>query len=107
MAASASYRPDPSGCDVLLLLAADRAGSHDAEAARWQALTSGRLRTATVPGDHYGVVREPHVRELAAALTRALGEERPPDRQRIAIGHVFREVDLAESELSAAAAGPE
>ena len=100
VAASASYRPESTGCDVLLLLAADRAGSHKAEAARWQALTRGTVRTATVPGDHFGVVREPHVRALADALARAMGDDRPPDRSRIAIQALF--VDKV-----AVTAGPE
>jgi thioesterase domain-containing protein len=72
VAAASAYRPRSGACDVLLVLAEDRAGEAEAEAARWQALTSGRVRTASIPGNHFAVVREPHVRRLAAVLGEAL-----------------------------------
>jgi amino acid adenylation domain-containing protein len=79
-AAALAYRPRPSACDLLLIVAEDRAASLAAEAARWRALTRGAVRTATVAGDHFGIVREPHVRELAALLAGALAPALPaPD----------------------------
>lgn len=72
VAAAAAYRPRPCESDLLLVLARNRAALAGAEAARWQALTTGRVRTAAVSGDHFTVVREPHVRELAPVLADAL-----------------------------------
>ncbi|HEX7243527.1 MAG TPA: hypothetical protein VF263_24795, partial [Longimicrobiaceae bacterium] len=46
-------------------------------AARWRALTRGRVTAAVSPGDHFGMVREPHVRDLAAHVSAAL-ESSPP-----------------------------
>jgi len=77
VAASARYRPEPIVADLLLVLADDRiasagAGAHASEATRWQALTRGAVRSATVAGDHFSVVAEPHVRALATLLSAAL-----------------------------------
>jgi len=71
--AAFAYRPGPSTADLLLVSAGDRPTPAAPEAARWRALTAGTVRTATVAGDHFGLVREPHVRELAAVLAAALG----------------------------------
>jgi len=77
VAASARYRPKPIVADLLLVLAQDRIASagtdaRGAEAARWQALTRGAVRSATVAGDHFTVVAEPQVRALATLLSDAL-----------------------------------
>ena len=79
-AAAASYRPGPCASDLLLVVAGDRAGSAAAEAARWGALTTGTVRSAVVPGNHFTLVREPHVRTLAALLAEALAPV-PPSRR--------------------------
>jgi amino acid adenylation domain-containing protein len=46
---------------------------HDAPDGGWGAFLGPRLRLAPLPGDHATVVKEPHVRALAAALAAALG----------------------------------
>jgi amino acid adenylation domain-containing protein len=72
VAAASAYRPGPSASDVLLVSAGDRPAPAAPEAARWQALTTGTVRAVTLSGDHFGLVREPHVRALAALLADAL-----------------------------------
>ncbi|HEX2092427.1 MAG TPA: alpha/beta fold hydrolase, partial [Longimicrobiaceae bacterium] len=72
VAAAAGYRPEPCASDLLLVLAEERAMPADREVARWEALTRGIVRSATVAGDHFTVVREPYVGELARILAEAL-----------------------------------
>ncbi|HET7233067.1 MAG TPA: amino acid adenylation domain-containing protein [Longimicrobium sp.] len=71
-AAADAYRPGPCASPVLLVVAEERAAQAAGEQARWQALTRGTVRCATLPGDHFSIVREPHVAELAALLADAL-----------------------------------
>jgi thioesterase domain-containing protein len=71
-AASAAYRPAPCASDLLLVLAEDRGEPAARDVARWEGLTTGTVRSAVVPGDHFTLVREPRVREVAALLTEAL-----------------------------------
>jgi thioesterase domain-containing protein len=71
-AAAAAYRPASCASDLLLVLAEDRPGPATRDAARWEGLTSGTVRSATVPGDHFTLLREPRVREVAALLAGAL-----------------------------------
>jgi amino acid adenylation domain-containing protein len=71
-AAASAYRPGPCASDLLLVFAEDRPEPAAPEAARWEALTTGTVRVAAVPGDHFTVVREPHVRALAALFADAL-----------------------------------
>jgi thioesterase domain-containing protein len=70
----------PCASDLLLVLAEERAPPAAAESARWEALTAGTVGSATVPGDHFTLVREPRLRELAALLAEALGHARSPRR---------------------------
>jgi thioesterase domain-containing protein len=71
-AAAAAYQPGPCASAVLLVVAQDRAAKAADESARWQALTRGTVRCATIPGDHFSIVREPYVAELATLLAEAL-----------------------------------
>ncbi|HEU4558931.1 MAG TPA: alpha/beta fold hydrolase, partial [Longimicrobium sp.] len=73
--AASAYRPGPCASDLLLVFAEDRPTPAALEAARWAVLTAGTLRTAAVPGDHFTLVREPHVRALATVLAAALEPE--------------------------------
>ncbi|HEX9937488.1 MAG TPA: amino acid adenylation domain-containing protein [Longimicrobium sp.] len=73
--AASAYRPGPCASDLLLVFADDRPTPAAPEAARWAVLTAGALRTASVPGDHFTLVREPHVGALAALLAAALEPE--------------------------------
>ncbi|MFF2044407.1 amino acid adenylation domain-containing protein [Kitasatospora sp. NPDC058170] len=42
----------------------------------WQRLTTGRIETVSVPGDHIQVVEEPYVQDIAAAITAVLRTDR-------------------------------
>jgi amino acid adenylation domain-containing protein len=68
VAAAARYRPEPCASDLLLVMPGDRAGEAADEAARWGAITRGGVQIRTLGGDHFSLVREPHVRGLAALL---------------------------------------
>ncbi|HEV2145827.1 MAG TPA: amino acid adenylation domain-containing protein [Longimicrobiaceae bacterium] len=70
--ASREYRGGTCTADVLLLRAAEQAAGAPGGAGGWEGLTSGRVDVHTVPGDHFSVVREPHVRALAAELSAVL-----------------------------------
>ncbi|MES9525328.1 amino acid adenylation domain-containing protein [Streptomyces capoamus] len=73
--AAAAHRPDPYTGDITLLLHRDDTPlwpSLAADATRyWQQLCLGRLRTRTVPGDHFTCLSAEHTAALAAALTTA------------------------------------
>jgi amino acid adenylation domain-containing protein len=71
-AAAAAYRPAPAEASLLLVTAQDRPAPASREEAGWAALTTGTVRTAASPGDHFTLIREPHVRALAALLADAL-----------------------------------
>jgi amino acid adenylation domain-containing protein len=66
-----AYDPQPFTGRVRLLRAED-GGTIDV-AERWRALWPGDAQVVDVPGDHYSVMRTPHVQDLAAALRDALG----------------------------------
>jgi amino acid adenylation domain-containing protein len=70
-AAASAYRPAPAGFGLLLVHAHDRPVPAADDAARWAAFTTGPVRSAAVPGDHFTLVREPHVGALAALLADA------------------------------------
>ncbi|HEV2147673.1 MAG TPA: amino acid adenylation domain-containing protein, partial [Longimicrobiaceae bacterium] len=72
VAASRAYRPGRATADVLLVQAEDRTTPAAADAALWTALTTGTVRSATLPGDHFTLLREPHVGALASRLAEAL-----------------------------------
>lgn len=72
--ATRAYAPGPYEGNVLLLRAQGSPGPADLG---WNALVKGGVAVRTVPGDHYSVIKEPHVRALALALRSALdGVER-------------------------------
>jgi amino acid adenylation domain-containing protein len=77
------YRPGRNSAtvDVSIVSAEERNTPPETIAAAWQALTSGRVEFAVSPGDHFSMVREPHVRELAARLGGVLAST-PPRGQR-------------------------
>ncbi|MEB3827148.1 amino acid adenylation domain-containing protein [Phormidium sp. CCY1219] len=59
--AYARYRPQPYGGRVALFCAS-RAVEEDRG---WSSLVTGELTSVTIPGDHYGMLRQPQVRILA------------------------------------------
>ena len=63
------YRPQPSSTRVTLLKAGEHAMVNASdETMGWGTLTSGEIEIHTVPGSHFTIVREPHVRSLAEQL---------------------------------------
>jgi thioesterase domain-containing protein len=69
--ALARYLPGPYDGTLTLYRAAERA---DADVARWEALAPGRLTVHTTHAGHFGMVRKPFVRELAASLATSLND---------------------------------
>jgi len=63
-----SYRPKASSQRVTLIKAADRLTVETDETMGWGALTSGEIEIHTVSGNHFTIVREPHVKNLAEQL---------------------------------------
>lgn len=72
LSAAAVYRPGPCTSDLLLVLAEERAAPAVHEVARWEALTTGSVRSVTIPSDHFSLIREPHVQKVASLLAGAL-----------------------------------
>lgn len=68
--ATRAYAPGPYAGNVLLLRAQASPGPADLG---WGALVKGGPEVRTLPGDHYGLIKEPQVRALAEALRSALG----------------------------------
>ncbi|MCW2306578.1 non-ribosomal peptide synthetase [Rhodobium gokarnense] len=73
-AALAAYVPEPSTAPLTLVRATS--GSPVKGAGSWSALARGRLSVHRIDADHYGLMRPPHVAELAQVLgdTVATGE---------------------------------
>lgn len=68
MRAAAAYRPAPYDGPVHYLQAEDAPAE---VAAAWRPWTPGGLHVTRLPGDHYGMMRAPHVATLAAAVRAA------------------------------------
>jgi thioesterase domain-containing protein len=67
------YMPQPYPGRLVLIDAEESAGTVACEAvARWEALARGGFSRYVVPGDHYTMLREPHVTRLAEELARLL-----------------------------------
>ena len=63
------YRPGTYGGDALVLNARER---QDDPTPTWRSVIAGRLVRETIPGDHFTVMREPHVRQMASHINLAL-----------------------------------
>ena len=73
--AVARYNPPPYEGRVVLLRARDaRRGAEVSPTHGWERLVASGLAVEDVPGDHHGVLRAPHVGELAERLERWLQE---------------------------------
>jgi thioesterase domain-containing protein len=73
--AVAQYNPEPYEGRVVLLRARDARRGVEVEPTHgWGRITASGLSVEEVSGDHHGVLRAPHVRELAERLTRLLEE---------------------------------
>ncbi len=73
------YRPGSYPGSAVLLRASGEAGRPDSAAAAggWDRHIMGGVEVRPVPGDHFGLLREPHVRSLARELADSL-ERAPP-----------------------------
>ncbi len=65
-------RPQPYDGDVLFFQAELPALRHADIHEGWRRIVNGRFEVRPVPGRHYDFVKEPHVRTLAAELTKCL-----------------------------------
>jgi len=60
-----AYNPKPWKGALTVLKAKDSWGP---QSMGWESLVKGRLDVQVLPGDHYNIIKEPHVQELARAL---------------------------------------
>ncbi|HYO74527.1 MAG TPA: thioesterase domain-containing protein, partial [Archangium sp.] len=73
--AVAGYSPEPYEGRMLLLRARDARRGAGVDATHgWGRLAASVLTVEDLPGDHHGILRAPHVHELAERLTRWLAE---------------------------------
>jgi thioesterase domain-containing protein/acyl carrier protein len=75
--ASRNYEIRPYAGDAVLFKATPYAWAHPAAHAGWRDLIGGRFETVPIPGTHGDILEEPHVRELAAALSACLDARQP------------------------------
>jgi thioesterase domain-containing protein/aryl carrier-like protein len=69
-----AYRPRPYTGRVTLFQAGDRPLEAAGETLGWEAVAAGGVTLRVVPGDHYTIVRQPHVVMLANELRASLAE---------------------------------
>ncbi|HEX2091654.1 MAG TPA: alpha/beta fold hydrolase, partial [Longimicrobiaceae bacterium] len=97
VAALRRYRPATIEADIVLV----RAAEGGVDPTRWAELTTGRVEARTVAGSHFTLVREPHVRGLAAAISAALTHLPPfPRRAAAPTGPRRRSAGLSEQETA-------
>ena len=73
--AISNYVPQPYTGKMMLFRAMDRSGfeAYDADTQwGWKPVAAGGLEVHHVPGDHIGIIKEPHVQIVAANLTACL-----------------------------------
>ena len=68
--AAASYRPQPLEGRIVLF----RAGPRGVDPVLWQPLAGGGLEVVNAPGDHYSMLREPHLDPLVSQLREKLSD---------------------------------
>ncbi len=73
---SLMYRPTPIDGDAVLFLAEKPAWLQSEIHDEWSALVKGNFDCRYVAGDHYSMLREPHVRLLACELSAIQEEQR-------------------------------
>jgi thioesterase domain-containing protein len=69
------YAPKPLPAHITLLKAEERLGAPGDSQGGWQTLALEGVEVFTVPGNHYTMVREPHVKVLAGYLARRMANE--------------------------------
>ena len=72
VAAAARYRPGPCASDLLVVVAEEAGPSPFSGPEAWQRLTTGTVRSAPVPGTHFTLLQEPHVRAVAERIRASL-----------------------------------
>ena len=76
LAAVARYVAEDSPCPIVLFRASDSADARTADPQLgWGALAAGALEVVEVAGDHYTMVAQPHVQQLAQRLHLYLAPE--------------------------------
>ncbi|MCB1037177.1 MAG: alpha/beta fold hydrolase, partial [Acidobacteria bacterium] len=76
--AVAAYRPEPYD-GALLVFRAEQGSTSAGDALGWDRLSRGTIAVQEVPGDHFTMVVEPHVQELARRLSASF--DQPPTPQ--------------------------
>jgi len=66
-----AYKPKPWKGSLTVLKAKDSWGP---QSMGWEGLAQGGLHVKVLPGDHYSVIKEPHVKQLAHALEDEAGQ---------------------------------
>jgi amino acid adenylation domain-containing protein len=69
-----AYQPHPYAGRVMLFRAGDRPLDAAGETLGWEALAADGVSLRVIPGDHYTIVRQPHVATLANQLRACLDE---------------------------------
>jgi acyl-CoA synthetase (AMP-forming)/AMP-acid ligase II/thioesterase domain-containing protein/acyl carrier protein len=76
-----SYRPQPYDGNATLFKAELYAWTHPIQHEGWKKLIRGKLDIRPVPGQHYEIMNQPHVRTVAAELADALDKARTAHAQ--------------------------
>jgi pyochelin synthetase len=69
-----TYQPQPYPGRVTLFRAGDRPLDETDETLGWEALAADGVSVRVLPGDHYTIVRQPHVAALADELRASIEE---------------------------------
>ena len=76
-----AYQPQPYRGRMMLARAAERIGAYatavESDALGWEGLALGGVEVQDVPGNHYTIVQEPHVRILGDRLREYLDAMEP------------------------------
>ncbi len=73
--AAIAYRPlEGYPGPITVLSAADEAATAGDPAHGWRTFTTGEVTATTMPGDHYGILREPNLKVLAGEIVAALAD---------------------------------
>ncbi|MFE8600248.1 amino acid adenylation domain-containing protein [Archangium violaceum] len=85
--AGAKYRPRPYSGPVTLLRASESGNDPVAQAESWKRVAGEGVQVHDLPGDHYSVLRAPHVQLLAQRLQEVLEHLRSADDEEQARRH--------------------
>jgi acyl-CoA synthetase (AMP-forming)/AMP-acid ligase II/thioesterase domain-containing protein/acyl carrier protein len=77
-----NYRARPYDGDAVLFKAQRNAWNHPDEHDGWYGLIKGRLEVRPIPGTHFEIMNQPHVRTVAAELADVLEQARATQMRR-------------------------